>query len=172
MRASHHGVLFLLTALLGGAPACATQGAAGGPRAVYLRDKAAWAQDGMFAPELADCDDLTDDLIDEIEDELDDDYEVIRIPSYHPGVGAHPYVDIEVYQLLGEGGGAFSGQKTMIIRGMMIYQGNTVGTFYARRSKGYGSWSSCDMLEDLYDDLAEDVHDWVLQPTMNARLGE
>lgn len=70
-----------------------------------------------------------------------------------------------------------SGPKHLALKGFLFRDGELIGTFLAQRSDANGFTmgyykGTCSMVEDLAEELAEDIADWLLQPRMNARIGD
>jgi hypothetical protein len=77
----------------------------------------------------------------------------------------------------GVGGGTWSGPKSISLAGTLMDDGKVIGTFHARRTSSGGFWASgfistCGILARDAKALGKDVHGWLENPSMDARLGE
>ncbi len=66
--------------------------------------------------------------------------------------------------------GAFSGPKWVTIYGTLKRGGREVGSFRAKRNTVWGS-GTCGMLYKCVGAIADDVSEWLKNPTKDARLG-
>lgn len=78
--------------------------------------------------------------------------------------------------VMGTGGGAWSGAKSITIKGTLTDNGKPVGTFTATRFSGGGAFGgykgTCAILGRCASALGKDVAKWLKEPTMDARLGD
>lgn len=85
-------------------------------------------------------------------------------------------LDVEIVDVLGAGGGVWSGEKSLVITGTLSRQGRRIGKFEARRMSGGGVWGvykgTCSILGRCAKALGGDVASWLRQPTPNAVLGD
>ena len=73
-----------------------------------------------------------------------------------------------------------SGAKSIVLEGKLLRDGQVTADFVAMRYTSNGAFgnynrgfkSSCGILEDVVEELAEDVGEWLREPTMNALLGD
>ncbi len=83
---------------------------------------------------------------------------------------------IEIINLVGPGGGAWSGGKSVMIKGTLVKQGQNAGSFKALRVSGGGMWGgymgTCAILGRCVKTLGTDVADWLRNPVDNAKLGD
>lgn len=82
------------------------------------------------------------------------------------------------------GGGAITGPKTVVLEGRLLEGGTVVASFTGQRttivskppifgSPRHTAYKfTCGLIEQVLEELAEDITDWLKQPTMDARLGE
>lgn len=81
-----------------------------------------------------------------------------------------------ISHVLGTGGGAWSGPKSVTVEGKLYDNGKLIGSFTARRQSGGGAWggykSTCAILGRCIEALGSDVAEFLAKPTMNARLGD
>ncbi|NOT86351.1 MAG: hypothetical protein HOP02_16565 [Methylococcaceae bacterium] len=83
---------------------------------------------------------------------------------------------IEIINLVGRGGGAWSGPKSVMIKGTLARQGKELSSFKALRISGGGFMGgfkgTCVILERCLSALGEDVAEWLQNPKPNAMLGD
>jgi len=83
---------------------------------------------------------------------------------------------IEIEQVQGGGGGAWSGAKVVLINGKLTKNGKLLGDFKARRYSGGGMFAAykgtCAILGRCVKTLGSDVAKWLSHPTKNAALGD
>ena len=133
------------------------------------------AEDGAeINPDILDCG-VAAELIEELEDEIDQRYNVRQVK--HAELGPGDLLAMQFVRAAGAGGGMISGPKHLALKGFLYRDGVLIGTFVAQRSglngftMGYYK-GTCSMVEDLAEELAEDIADWLLRPRMNARIGD
>jgi hypothetical protein len=84
-------------------------------------------------------------------------------------------LSIEIVNLIGSGGGAWSGGKSVMIKGTLSKQGKAVASFKALRVSGGGYFGAymgtCAILGRCVRTLGKDVAGWLQNPTPNATLG-
>jgi len=82
---------------------------------------------------------------------------------------------IEIENLMGSGGGAWSGAKMVQIKGVLTKNGKQLGDFKARRVSSGGAFAefkgTCAILGRCVETLGKDVAGWLKNPTPNAVLG-
>ena len=85
-------------------------------------------------------------------------------------------LSLEITQIMGGGGGAWSGPKRIVLEGTLTEGGQQIGSFRAQRTSGGGAWGgykgTCSILEICAEELGEDVGKWMHGPTQGAKLGE
>lgn len=83
---------------------------------------------------------------------------------------------IEIEQVQGGAGGAWSGGKMVLINGKLTQNGKELGNFKGKRFSGGGVFAgykgTCSILGRCVKTLGKDVAQWLAQPTPNARLGD
>lgn len=83
---------------------------------------------------------------------------------------------MEITHVLGFGGGAWSGPKSVTVDGKLYDNGKLIGSFTARRQSGGGAWggykSTCAILGRCIETLGSDVAEFLAKPSMNVRLGD
>ena len=86
------------------------------------------------------------------------------------------FLHVEIINVQGAGGGAWSGPKSVAIEGSLTENGKEVGTFHASRHSGGGAFSgfksTCAIFGRDVKALGRDVAKWLKSPTMNASLGD
>lgn len=90
--------------------------------------------------------------------------------------GAGRTLSMTIKSVAGAGGGAWSGPKQITIEGKLTEKNKVVGTFVGTRVSGGGAFGgykgTCKILDRCAKALGKDVAGWLLEPTMNARLGD
>lgn len=79
-----------------------------------------------------------------------------------------------------EGHSIISGIKRIVLEGQLLKDGQVAADFTALRYTTQGAFgrynrgfqTTCGIMEDLVEELAEDVGGWLYRPTMNATLGD
>lgn len=83
---------------------------------------------------------------------------------------------IEIIDLIGAKGGAWSGSKMVMIEGSLTQNGKLIGDFKARRVSGGGLFGgykgTCSILGRCVKALGSDVADWLGHPSKGAVLGD
>ena len=86
------------------------------------------------------------------------------------------YLKIEFTSVMGPGGGAWSGPKSVTVKGELIENGEVIGSFIGSRySTGgvFGGYKgTCSILGRCIKALGKDIAGWLRSPTMDARLGD
>ncbi len=82
---------------------------------------------------------------------------------------------IEITQVIGPGGGAWSGAKSVGVKGELTENGEVIGSFIALRYSGGGAFGgykgTCSILGRCVKTLGSDIATWLKNPTMDAMLG-
>lgn len=82
---------------------------------------------------------------------------------------------LEFSNIVGFGGGAWSGAKSVTVRGELKENGETIGSFTAARYTSGGAFGgfkgTCSMLGRCIKSLGKDIATWLKKPTMHAMLG-
>ena len=83
---------------------------------------------------------------------------------------------MEISEVHGAGGGAWSGPKAVEIEGTLFQNGKEIGTFHGSRHSGGGAFggfkSTCAIFGRCVKALGKDVARWLESPTMKASLGD
>ncbi len=83
---------------------------------------------------------------------------------------------VEIINVHGSGGGAWSGAKSVAIEGKLLDNGKVIGTFRGQRSSGGGAFAgfkgTCSILGRTVKALGSDVGLWLQNPVMGATIGE
>lgn len=133
-----------------------------------------FAKDSGVTPEIRECE-LAEELIDELEDEAERYFQIGLVSDYKDLRGR--VLVMRFAHVEGAGGGAISGAKSVTLLGRLLQDGEVVASFTAQRSTmnaylgGYYR-STCDLLQHVTGELAEDVTDWLRAPTLGALLGD
>jgi len=91
------------------------------------------------------------------------------------GITEGRVLDIEIVNVLGAGGGAWSGSKSVTVKGTLTENGEVIGTFTAARYSTGGAFGgfkgTCSILGRCIKSIGKDIAGWLATPTMDARLG-
>jgi len=82
---------------------------------------------------------------------------------------------LEIVHVLGTGGGAWSGAKSVTVEGVLKENGEVIGSFTGARYSSGGAFGAmkgtCSILGRCIQTLGKDIATWLKAPTMNAMLG-
>lgn len=85
-------------------------------------------------------------------------------------------LEMEIVNLIGTGGGAWSGAKSVTVEGKLYDNGKMIGSFTGRRLSGGGFFGgykgTCSILGRCVKAIGKDISLWLKSPTMNARFGD
>jgi hypothetical protein len=85
-------------------------------------------------------------------------------------------LELKFSQVYGFGGGAWSGAKSVTVKGTLKDNGKTIGTFIGTRFSGGGLFGgfkgTCSILGRCVKALGNDIARWLQAPSMDARLGD
>jgi hypothetical protein len=83
---------------------------------------------------------------------------------------------MEITEAHAPGGGAFSGAKSMSVKGELYDKGKQIGSFRATRMSGGGAFGgfkgTCAIIGRCTKKIGEDIAGWLSSPTQNAQLGD
>ena len=86
------------------------------------------------------------------------------------------FLYLEFTHILGAGGGAWSGPKSVTARGELIENGEVIGSFISSRYSTGGAFGgykgTCSILGRCIKAMGEDIAAWLRSPTMDAMLGD
>lgn len=90
--------------------------------------------------------------------------------------GSGKVLVVEITDLIGTGGGAWSGSKAVTISGKLMEGDKTIGSFIGRRTSGgglYGGFKgTCSILGRCVKALGKDIGVWLKAPSAASRIGE
>lgn len=131
------------------------------------------AAGGDPSSHVRDCD-LVEELLDELEDEAERAFQIRRV-SDPRGVSGRVLV-LRFTQVEGAWGGAISGSKSVTVTGNLLEGESVVGSFTAREETSAftvsGRGTTCSLLEEAVEEIAEDVAEWLRAPSHGAQLGD
>jgi hypothetical protein len=78
---------------------------------------------------------------------------------------------IVIEGVLGAAGGAWTGTKSLILRGELRADGALVGSFVAREQQTALAQNTCEALATCGKKIASHIVKWLKSPTLKARLG-
>jgi len=82
---------------------------------------------------------------------------------------------LTIVHVVGGGGGAWSGAKSVTVSGELTENGEVIGSFTASRFSGGGAFGgfkgTCALLGRCIKTLGKDIAGWLKNPTMHAMLG-
>jgi hypothetical protein len=82
---------------------------------------------------------------------------------------------LTITNVLGAGGGAWSGAKSVTVEGLLKENGEVIGSFTAARYSGGGAFGgfkgTCAILGRCIQALGKDIATWLQDPKMHAMLG-
>ena len=101
----------------------------------------------------------------------------MKIVREKPSDGEYLVLDAEVISAVGAGGGAWSGSKSVKIKGDLKDQsGKVIANFTAGRYSGGGAFGgykgTCAILGRCTKAIGKDVAAWLVDPQPNAMLGD
>jgi hypothetical protein len=90
--------------------------------------------------------------------------------------GSGKVLVVEITDLVGTGGGAWSGSKAVTISGKLMEGDKTIGNFIGRRTSGGGMYGgfkgTCSILGRCVKALGKDIGAWLKAPSTDSRIGE
>jgi hypothetical protein len=83
---------------------------------------------------------------------------------------------LEIVHVLGTGGGAWSGSKSVTAEGVLKENGEVIGSFTSSRYSTGGAFGgfkgTCSILGRCIKAMGKDIAEWLKKPTMHAMLGD
>ena len=83
---------------------------------------------------------------------------------------------MKITNVMGAGGGAWSGAKSVSVEGELSENGKVIGSFRGSRYSGGGVFGgfkgTCSILGRCVKALGSDIAGWLKSPVMNASLGD
>jgi hypothetical protein len=80
---------------------------------------------------------------------------------------------LEVTNMFGLGGGAYSGSKSAIVSGKLHENGELIGSVQVRRRSIMGMMpGTCSIMKRIAKKIGKDIAVWLQEPTMDAMLGD
>jgi len=84
-------------------------------------------------------------------------------------------LEVRITSVYAPGGGAFSGGKSVTVKGKLTENGQGLGDFKARRISGGGAFAmfkgTCDIVGRDVETLGSDIAGFLADPTNGARMG-
>ncbi len=159
----------------GGKPVQATQPLAHTGSGTLVIKPIAYKKDMYVREAVKDECDLDGKLAQFIEQYAADQYADIISDGSSAPAGAQ-VLTIEIEEVMGAAGGAWSGAKAVMIKGEVSESGKVLGDFRARRYSGGGMFAAykgtCAILGRCVKTLGRDVAEWLRHPTPKAALGD
>jgi hypothetical protein len=98
------------------------------------------------------------------------------LPAVLSGCVTHAQIPtMEIEEVQGVAGGAWSGAKSVVGKGSLSQKGKLLGDFRARRYSDGGMFGgykgTCAILGRCVKTLGKNVAEWLAQPTFQAVLG-
>ena len=86
------------------------------------------------------------------------------------------FLYMEITHVLGFGGGAWSGPKSVTATGELVQNGEVIGSFTSSRYSTGGAFGgfkgTCSILGRCIQAMGKDIAKWFREPTMDALLGD
>jgi Glu-tRNA(Gln) amidotransferase subunit E-like FAD-binding protein len=82
-------------------------------------------------------------------------------------------LSLEITNMYGLGGGAYSGSKSAVVSGELKENGEVIASMSARRHSIMGMMpGTCSIMKRIAKKMGEDIAEWLKEPTMDAKLGD
>jgi len=100
-----------------------------------------------------------------------------QLVTQKPASGDYHVLTAEIVNVIGAGGGAWSGAKSVKVKGTLKdAKGKVLGSFQAGRYSGGGAFAgykgTCSIMGRCTKAIGKDIGIWLTNPTMDARLGD
>jgi hypothetical protein len=80
---------------------------------------------------------------------------------------------LKTTRVFAPGGGGYSGSKQASVNGVLKENGDVIGSFDISRAAIFGMTpGTCSMMKRIAKKLGEEIVAWLVEPTMDAKLGD
>ncbi len=101
--------------------------------------------------------------------------DMVELVDAKPGKSGR-VLELTITEVYAPGGGAWSGPKSMTVKGVLRQNGAEVGNFTARRYSGGGMFAAykgtCSIVGRCAKAIGKDIAQWLRSPSKDARLGD
>jgi len=100
----------------------------------------------------------------------------VALTENNPNKNKGKVLVLEITGVSGGSGGAWSGAKSVQVKGELFESGKSVGNFIASRYSGGGMFAAykgtCSIMGRCVKTIGKDIATWLKKPTKNAHLGD
>jgi hypothetical protein len=100
----------------------------------------------------------------------------VKVAEGDPAKDVGRVLDVKITNVMGAGGGAWSGAKSVQVMGELREGDKVIATFGGSRVSGGGAFagfkSTCSIMGRCVKALGRDIANWLKNPEPNARLGD